>query len=243
MLVIPAVDLLEGKAVRLVQGDPSRKTVFSEDPVEVAKRWWEMGAQWIHVVDLDGSLRGRPGNSEIVEKIAGSVGARIQLGGGIRDLDVASAYISSGVERIVLGTVAVENQEFVAEACMKWPGKVAVAIDARGGKVAVRGWRDTTSLDTVELARRLEELGVCVFIHTDIDRDGTQKGMNFGELVRLAKGVRVPVIASGGVGSLDDVRRLKELEGEGIHGVIIGRALYEGRIDFREAQEVASGGK
>ncbi len=239
MLVIPAVDLLEGKAVRLLRGDPSRKTVFSENPVEVARKWWELGATWIHVVDLDGSLKGRPGNRKIVEEITRSVGASIQLGGGIRDLDLASAYISAGVQRIVLGTVAVENPDLVAQACERWPGRVAVALDARGGKVVVRGWKDTTSLDTVELAKRLEGMGVSVFIHTDVERDGTREGINFQELLRVARALEVPVIASGGVGCLDELKRLKELEGEGVEGVIIGRALYDGTIYFLEALEVA----
>lgn len=239
MMIIPAVDLLEGQAVRLLQGDPRRKSVFSEDPIRVARQWFDLGAQRIHVVDLDGSLSGAPRNQSLIQEMVAAVPIPIQLGGGIRDLETASRYLEAGVDRIVLGTVAMERPELVREACAMWPGRVAVAIDARGGRVTVRGWTESTSMSALDLALSLQGMGVAAFIHTDVDRDGTKQGVNVEAVVRLARAVRVPVIASGGVGSIEDIRRLAGLAREGIEGVIVGRALYEGGVDLREAIRVA----
>ncbi len=241
MIVIPAVDLLNGKAVRLLQGDPSRRTIFSHDPVQVAIRWFQQGAERLHVVDLDGSFEGGPRNRHLVEAIVKAIPIPVQLGGGIRDMETASAYIDAGVERIILGTAAVEDPEFVAESCVRWPGRVAAAIDARGGRVTVRGWREETSLSAVGLARQLERTGVAAFIYTDVDRDGTQSGVNLGATRALAQAVRVPVIASGGVASLEDLRAIAGLAEYGVQGVIVGKALYTGAVELREAMAVLRG--
>lgn len=241
MIVIPAVDLLNGKAVRLLQGDPGRKTIFSHDPVQVAIRWFQEGAQRLHVVDLDGSFEGKPRNRDLVEAIVKALPIPVQLGGGIRDLDTACAYIDAGVERIILGTAVVEDPTLVAESCARWPGRVAAAIDARKGRVTVRGWREETPLCAVDLARQLEEMGVAAFIYTDVDRDGTEGGPNLEATRALAQAVRVPVIASGGVGSLEDLRALAALAGDGVQGVIVGKALYSGALDLRQAMAVLRG--
>jgi phosphoribosylformimino-5-aminoimidazole carboxamide ribotide isomerase len=239
MVIIPAVDLLEGQAVRLLQGDPRRKTIFSPDPVMVVKHWVEQGARRIHVVDLDGSLAGRPRNRELIQEMVRVAQVPVQLGGGIRDLETARAYLEAGVDRVVMGTVAVENPKLVREACRLWPGRVAVAIDAREGRVTVRGWTMDTPLRAVDLARSLEEMGVAAFIHTDVSRDGMRRGLNLEAVVELARAVKVPLIASGGVGSIEDIRGLARVAREGIEGVIVGRALYEGALDLREASRVA----
>ncbi len=239
MLVIPAVDLLEGQAVRLLQGDPQKKTVFSSDPLLVLKQWVALGAARVHVVDLDGSWAGRPRNKELIQRMIKEAGVPLQLGGGIRDLKTAGAYLEAGVDRIVLGTAAVENPELVREACGLWPGRVAVAIDARQGRVTVRGWTVNTQWDPLKLALALQEVGVSAFVYTDVNRDGMREGLNVEAVVELARGVKVPVIASGGVGSLEDIRRLAAVAKEGIEGVIVGRALYEGALDLREAIRVA----
>ena len=235
MIVIPAVDLLQGKAVRLLQGDPSRQTVFSSDPTKVAIGWHQQGAERIHVVDLDGSLSGEPANRDIVQSIAQSIPIPVQLGGGIRNLDTAEAYLDAGVDRIVFGTTAVEQPDLVAEACLKWPSHVAVALDALGGQVSVKGWTERTTLTATDLAKRFEGMGVAALIYTDIERDGMQKGVNLESTLALARSVDIPVIASGGVASLEDVRSLLSIASEGIEGVIIGRALYEGAISLEEA--------
>jgi len=241
MIVIPAVDLLGGKAVRLFRGDPGRKTVFSDDPVGVALRWFEEGAQLLHVVDLDGSFEGVPRNRALVEEIARALPIPVQLGGGIRDLDTAEAYLHAGVERIILGTAVVEDPALVAEACARWPGRVAAAIDARAGRVTVRGWREATSLDAVDLARRLEGTGVAALVYTDVERDGTEGGLNLEAARALASSVSVPVIASGGVASLEDLLAIAELAPYGVEGVIVGRALYTGALDLRQAMAALRG--
>lgn len=242
MTVIPAVDLLEGKAVRLLQGDRNRKTVFSHDPVHVAQRWFQLGAQRLHVVDLDGSFEGSPRNGDLVKEMVKAVPIPIQLGGGIRDLGTASAYLEGGIDRVVLGTVAVQRPELVAEACRRWPGRIAVAIDSCAGRVTVKGWTESTRLSALDLAKRLEGIGVAVIIYTDTERDGMSRGLNLEATRLLAEWVNIPVIASGGVGSLDELRELVALDQGGIEGVIIGRALYTGAIDLREALRLTQGG-
>ncbi len=235
MIVIPAVDLLEGKVVRLLQGDPHRQTIFAHHPVEVARRWYEEGAERIHVVDLDGSFEGTPRNRALVEAVARAVPIPVQLGGGIRDLETAEAYLEAGVDRIVLGTVAVERPDLLGQACRKWPGRVAAAIDARGGRVTVRGWTHSSRFHAVELARRLEQCGAAVLIYTDVERDGTGHGIDLEATCAVARAVRVPVIASGGVASLEDIRALMDVAEAGIQGVIVGRALYTGALNLQAA--------
>ncbi len=241
MIIIPAVDLLDGKAVRLHQGDPNRQTVFSHDPVEVARRWSSQGAERLHVVDLDGSWAGAPRNRGLVQQIVEAIPIPVQLGGGIRDLEVAGAYLEAGVERVILGTMAVERTDLLAEACRRWPGRVAAAIDARAGRVAIRGWKDATDLQAVDLARRVQEAGVAVIIYTDVERDGMGGGVNIQATRDVARSVAVPVIASGGVATMEDLSALLEVAHHGIEGVIVGRALYEGSLDLGEAMEMVRG--
>ncbi len=241
MIVIPAVDLLEGKAVRLLQGDPARQTVFSNDPLHVARHWFQQGAERLHVVDLDGSFAGAPRNSNLIEAIVRAVPIPVQLGGGIRDADIAKAYLDAGVDRVVLGTIAVENEPLVARCCAEWPGRVAVAIDARNGKVTVRGWTQSSSVEAVEFAARMEGMGIAALIYTDVERDGMESGLNLESTRELARAVKVPVIASGGVASLADIRALLGIAHEGIEGVIVGRALYTGGVKLGEALRLTRG--
>jgi phosphoribosylformimino-5-aminoimidazole carboxamide ribotide isomerase len=235
MLIIPAIDLMDGKAVRLAQGDPERKAVFSDNPAAVAGRWYEQGAERLHVVDLDGAFQGAPRNRRALEAIVQAVPIPVQLGGGIRDLAAVEACLEAGVERVILGTVAVEEPSVVEEACRRWLGRVAVGIDARDGWVAVRGWRESVPIRAEELARRLEGLGIAAIVFTDVNRDGMFTGLNLSSTRRVVRAVGVPVIASGGAASLDDIAALLALNEPGIQGVIVGRALYTGAIDLREA--------
>ena len=241
MIIIPAVDLLEGKAVRLLRGDPTRQTVFSHDPVQVARHWFQQGAERLHVVDLDGSFAGAPRNKDLVEEIVRAVPIPVQVGGGVRDPETARVYLDAGVDRIVLGTIAVENEPLVGQFCARWPGRVAVAIDARHGTVTVRGWTRSTPLEAVGFAKRLEGVGIVALIYTDVERDGMERGVNLEATRDLARAVRVPVIASGGVASLADIRALLEIAHEGIEGVIVGRALYSGSLKLEEALRLTRG--
>ena len=234
MLIYPAIDILDGRCVRLVQGDYSRETVFSDDPVSVARRWVDQGAERIHLVDLDGAKAGRPVNGPVIRRIVESVTVPCQLGGGIRDLATIEMWLGKGVRRVILGTVAVRNPELVREACRQFPGRIAVGIDAKGGKVAVEGWAEVSDVAATDLARRFEDAGVAAIIYTDIERDGAMAGPNVAATAALARAVSLPVIASGGVSSMADLRALKE-SGAPLDGVIAGRALYEGRLDLGEA--------
>ncbi len=232
MEVIPAIDIRGGRCVRLYQGDYARETVFSDDPLLVAERWQDEGATRLHVVDLDGARAGEPVNGAVVERIVKAARVPVQVAGGIRRLDVIGRYIEAGADRVVVGTAAVKEELLVANACALYPGALVVSVDARGGRVATEGWREGSS-ETVEgLARRMAELGVRRLVFTDIARDGTMRGPNFSAIARLVKAVEVPVIASGGIASVEHVRRLAKL---GVEGAILGRALYDGRVRLREA--------
>jgi phosphoribosylformimino-5-aminoimidazole carboxamide ribotide isomerase len=240
MLLIPAIDLKDGKCVRLRQGRMEEDTVFSDDPVAMADRWVEVGARRLHVVDLNGAFAGRPVNAEAIRRIAEAhPDVPIQVGGGIRNDDTIEKYLEMGVSYVVLGTNAVNVPHFVGDACSEFPGHIIVALDARDGKVAIDGWSKLSNHDIVDIAKRFEREGVEAIIYTDINRDGMLSGVNIDATVNLARAITIPVIASGGVSRLDDIRRLCAVEKEGIMGAIIGRALYDGELDLTEAQRVA----
>ncbi len=233
MILYPAIDLKDGQCVRLRQGDMDRATVFNDDPGAQAAAFAAAGSAWLHVVDLNGAFAGAPVNGDAVDSILGATGLPVQLGGGIRTLETIEMWLTKGVRRVVLGTVAVKDPDLVREACRKWPGHVALGIDARGGKVAVEGWAEVSELAAEDLALRFEDAGADAIVYTDIDRDGVLQGPNVEATAALARAVSTPVIASGGVSSLDD---LIALAGEKvIAGAIVGRALYDGRVDLREA--------
>ncbi|MBP8309769.1 MAG: 1-(5-phosphoribosyl)-5-[(5-phosphoribosylamino)methylideneamino]imidazole-4-carboxamide isomerase [Burkholderiaceae bacterium] len=238
MLLIPAIDLKDGRCVRLRQGDMNDETVFSEDPAAVARHWLEQGARRLHLVDLNGAVAGKPRNQAAVKAIVQAVGDRIpvQLGGGIRDLDTIERYLDGGISYVIIGTAAVKNPGFLQDACTAFPGQIMVGLDAKDGKVATDGWSKLTGHDVLDLARKFESYGVEAVVYTDIGRDGMLSGVNIEATVRLARELRVPVFASGGVAGLEDVDLLCAVEQEGIEGAILGRALYEGKLDFRAAQ-------
>ena len=235
MILYPAIDLKDGNAVRLEQGDMARATVFNREPADQAKRFAEAGFTWLHVVDLNGAFSGRSENGAAVEAILTATGLNVQLGGGIRDMAGIEGWLKRGLKRVILGTVAVNDPELVKRAARAFPGQVAVGIDARGGQVAVGGWAETTTVNATELARRFEDAGVAAIIYTDIDRDGLLKGLNIASTLALANAVSIPVIASGGLASLADVERLLEPDCRRIAGAIAGRALYDGRLDATAA--------
>jgi len=239
--IIPAIDIQKGKAVRLRQGRANEATVFSDSPLDVARRFVAAGASWLHVVDLDGAFLGKPANAEIICRIATSTDVPVQVGGGVRNYETASRYFGAGVSRVVLGTSIVRDPEEVTRITRAYPGKVAAGIDARDGRVAIRGWVEVTGVIAVDLACQIERGGVSCFIYTDIARDGMMVGPNFDAIREFAKGVSTPVIASGGVSTLDDLRRLQGMASEGVAGAIIGRALYDGSIDLAEALEMERG--
>ncbi len=241
MLIIPAIDLKDGHCVRLKQGVMEDSTVFSEDPAATARHWLEQGAKRLHLVDLNGAFAGKPKNESAVRSIIDAVGADVpvQLGGGIRDLETIERYLDLGVTYIIVGTAAVKVPGFLHEACDAFPGHIMVGLDAKGGKVAVNGWSKLTGHDVADLAKRFEDYGVEAIIYTDIGRDGMLSGVNIEATVELARPLHVPVIASGGITNLDDVRNLCQVESEGITGAITGRAIYEGTLDFAAAQALA----
>jgi len=236
MLLIPAIDLKGGKCVRLRQGHMDDVTVFDDDPVAVARRWVEQGATRVHVVDLDGAVAGRPVNTKVIAAITAAVqGVDVQVGGGIRDEDTIEAYLDAGVRYVILGTQAVNVPHFVGDACTEYPGHIIVGLDARDGKVAIDGWSKLSQHGVIDMAQHFERDGVEAIIYTDIGRDGMMKGVNVDGVVELARAVTVPVIASGGVTDLTDIEALCAVAGEGVAGVVIGRALYEGSIDLPTA--------
>jgi phosphoribosylformimino-5-aminoimidazole carboxamide ribotide isomerase len=238
MLLIPAIDLKDGKCVRLRQGDMNDATVFSEDPVAMARHWVGLGARRLHVVDLNGARSGKPVNEAVIKRIVAAVGedVPVQLGGGLRDLDTIERYIDDGVRFVVIGTAAVKNPGFLHDACSAFGGHVIVALDAKGGKVATDGWSKLTGHDVIDLAQKFEDYGVDAILYTDIGRDGMLTGVNVEATVQLARSVRIPVIASGGVADLTDIEKLCAAEEDGIEAVVLGRALYEGALDFAAAQ-------
>ncbi len=235
MILYPAIDLKEGRCVRLVRGDMDRATVFNDDPAAQARAFRESGAAWLHIVDLDGAFAGKPVNADAVRAIVDAVDIPVQLGGGIRDMATIDFWLDCDVERVILGTAAVNNPALVKDACRRHPGRIAIGIDARDGQVAVEGWTKQSEIEAVELARHLQDSGIAAIVYTDIARDGAMQGPNVVATVSFAEAVSVPVIASGGVSSMADLAALKEVGDGLLHGVISGRALYDGRIDVAAA--------
>lgn len=235
MILYPAIDLKGGECVRLVQGDMARATVFNSDPAAQALAFQEQGFERLHVVDLDGAFAGRSVNGPAVEAILARISMPVQLGGGVRDMAGAERWLAAGVHRLVIGTAAVRDPDFVREAARAFPGRIAVGVDSRDGRVAVEGWAQVAELGAVELARRFEDVGVAALIYTDISRDGVLKGLNLEATLALARAVGIPVVASGGLASLEDVRRLLAPEFSVLEGAIAGRALYDGRLDAAAA--------
>lgn len=235
MILFPAIDLKDGQCVRLKLGDMEQATVYNSDPADQARTFEDQGFEWLHVVDLNGAFAGSSVNGNAVDAILKATKNPVQLGGGIRTLDHIESWLSRGLSRVILGTVAVRDPELVIEACRKFPGKVAVGIDAKGGKVAVEGWAEASELGVTELARKFEGAGVSAIIYTDIDRDGILAGINWTSTLELAAAVSIPVIASGGLASMDDIRRMTDVDAQHLEGAISGRALYDGRIDPAEA--------
>jgi phosphoribosylformimino-5-aminoimidazole carboxamide ribotide isomerase len=241
MLLIPAIDLKDGQCVRLKQGDMDQVTIFSDDPAAMARHWVERGARRLHLVDLNGAFAGKPKNEDAIRAIISEVGGEvpIQLGGGIRDLDTIERYLDDGLEYVIIGTAAVKNPGFLQEACSAFGGHILVGLDAKDGKVATDGWSKLTGHEVIDLARKFEDYGAEGIIYTDIGRDGMLQGVNIEATVRLAQAVKIPVIASGGLSDLADVEALCRVEDEGIEGVICGRAIYSGDLDFAAAQSRA----
>ncbi len=242
MLIIPAIDLKDGNCVRLRQGRMEDDTLFSDDPVAMARYWQDRGGRFLHIVDLNGAFAGEPVNREVIRRIVAALDIPCQLGGGIRDLKTIAAYLELGIERVILGTVAVEKPELVAAAARRFPGRICIGIDARKGMVATRGWAAAGGISAIELARRLPATGIAAIIYTDILRDGMRTGVNIEETRALAEAVSIPVIASGGIASLEDIEKLLPLETVGVAAAITGRALYEGSLDLTAAQALADRG-
>ncbi|WP_434779153.1 1-(5-phosphoribosyl)-5-[(5-phosphoribosylamino)methylideneamino]imidazole-4-carboxamide isomerase [Neisseria sp. Ec49-e6-T10] len=241
MLLIPAIDLKEGKCVRLKQGLMEEATVFSDSPAQMAEHWVKQGARRLHLVDLDGAFAGKPKNYEIIKEILNTVGSSIpvQLGGGIRDLDIIEAYLEIGLTDVIIGTAAVKDPLFVREACKAFPKHIIVGLDAKEGMVAIDGWAKVTEHNVIDLGKRFADDGINSIIYTDIGRDGMMSGINIDATVKLAQGTGLPIIASGGLTNLDDIRALVVVEDQGVTGAITGRAIYEGSIDFAQAQQLA----
>ena len=240
MILYPAIDLKDGQAVRLLRGDMASATVFNEDPAAQARAFAEAGFAWLHLVDLNGAFEGRPVNRAAVTAILAAVELPVQLGGGIRDMATVEAWLAAGIARVILGTAAVKDPAFVRAACRRFPGRVALGIDARRGRVAVEGWAEASEVEALDLVRRFEDAGAAAIIHTDIDRDGALQGVNVAATRALARATSIPVIASGGVASLGDIEALAAAAEDGIEGAIVGRALYDGRIEPRAALSLAN---
>jgi phosphoribosylformimino-5-aminoimidazole carboxamide ribotide isomerase len=235
VILFPAIDLKSGECVRLLRGDMTQAIVFNKDPAAQARAFAEQGFEYLHVVDLDGAFAGEPVNADAVRRILSAVSIKMQLGGGVRDMKTVRGWLESGVTRVIIGTAAVRDPDFVREAARLYPGRIAVGIDAREGRVAVEGWARTSNISALDLGRRFEDAGVAAIIYTDISRDGALTGLNIASTIALAEALAIPVIASGGLASIDDVRRLTEPDCARLAGAIAGRALYDGRLDPREA--------
>ena len=237
MHIIPAIDLKDGKCVRLYKGEEGTETVFSENPGEIARRWEECGAEWIHVVDLDGAFTGEPRNMDIIRDIASSVSCPVQAGGGIRNIDTVREYFGLGVKRVILGTAAFSDDEFLRQACGEFPGGIAVGIDTKKGRIAVKGWTEVIEADTEEVLLKLDHAGVSVILNTNVDRDGTMEGINIDAAREFIVSSPLPVIVSGGIATTDDLDKLKTLEQIGLYGVILGKSIYTGAINLKDAIE------
>jgi phosphoribosylformimino-5-aminoimidazole carboxamide ribotide isomerase len=243
VILFPAIDLKEGVAVRLQQGDMARATVFHRDPAAQARAFEMAGFHYLHIVDLDGAFAGKPVNAAAVDRILETVGVPVQLGGGVRDMATVEGWLAKGVDRVIIGTAAVRNPDLVKVAAKKFPGRVAVGLDARDGKVAVEGWAETSELTALAIARRFEDAGVAAIIYTDVSRDGMLKGINWDATIALADSISIPVIASGGLASIDDIKALLEPRAKKLAGAIAGRALYDGRLNVTEALALISAAK
>lgn len=242
MIIFPAIDLRGGKCVRLFKGDFSRETIFSDNPSAVAVKWEEMGAQYLHVVDLDGALQGETKNREAIRSILGAVHIPMELGGGLRSLESIERALTGGIQRVILGSAAVENPSLVQEACHRFGDRIVVAIDARDGIVATQGWESSGNISALDFAKQMADYGVKTVIYTDISRDGTLSGLNLEGAIELSKVSGLRVVASGGVRSLEDIRAVKAHETDGIEGVIVGQAIYSGRLDLKKALRIAAEG-
>jgi len=241
MIVIPAIDLKEGRCVRLSQGRMDLETVYSENPIEMAKHWVSKGAERLHLVDLDGAVKGKPYHFDLIKKMIEAIPIPIEVGGGIRDLETMEAYFRAGAGWIILGTAALHHRLLIEEACRRYPKKVILGIDAKNGKVAVEGWKKVTSIEAIELAKQYEGMPLDSIILTDIERDGTERGLNFQTTQQFARAISIPVIASGGISRVEEIEKLLTLESDGVMGVIVGRALYTGQIDLTKAIRLTKG--
>lgn len=239
MIVIPAVDLKDGRCVRLSQGRMEQETVYSEHPVQMAQHWEVKGAERIHVVDLNGAVAGKPFHQSLIKEMVQSIQIPVEVGGGIRDFDTIENYLSSGVRWVILGTAAFNNRPLIEKACHRFPERVILGIDAKGGKVAIQGWNEVVSLKAIDLAKQVEGMGLSAIIFTDIEKDGMSTGLNFESTQKLARSTSIPVIASGGVSRIEDIEHLLELEPDGVIGVIVGRALYTGSVNLEEAIRIS----
>ncbi len=235
MYIIPAIDIKNGNCVRLTKGEEDTEIIFSYDPADVARKWESCGAKWIHVVDLDGAFHGKPENLEVIEKIVSSVSCSIQVGGGIRDEGTVDEYMKAGVDRVIIGTAAFTNTEFLESVCGKYPGKIAVGIDTKSGKIAVKGWKETIDDDCGQVVKELSRKGVSLIIHTDVDRDGTLEGINIDPVSEFINSSEIPVVVSGGISSLQDLEALSGLKNSKLYGVILGKSIYMGNIDLKTA--------
>ena len=235
MIIIPAIDLKDGKCVRLFKGEEEQVTVFSDHPSEIAMKWEEAGAKWIHVVDLDGAFSGKPKNFNVIKSIVDAVSCPVQLGGGIRNIDTVREYVGMGIKRVILGTAAFKDQDFLQNACSEFPDEIAVGIDTKNGKIAVKGWTEVIDQSTQEVLGNLHEVGVSVVLNTNIDRDGTMEGINMDSAREFINESPIPVIASGGIATMEDLEKLATIEHLGLYGAILGKSIYTGSIDLKEA--------
>ncbi|MFI5364804.1 MAG: 1-(5-phosphoribosyl)-5-[(5-phosphoribosylamino)methylideneamino]imidazole-4-carboxamide isomerase [Candidatus Binatia bacterium] len=241
MLILPAIDLKAGKCVRLLRGEMNAETVYGNDPIAIGQRWVSEGAEYLHVVDLDGAVSGQAVNGAAIAALCKTLPIPIEIGGGVRSVARAAELLERGADRVIFGTAALANPEVVREACERFPGRIAVGIDARDGKVATQGWTETSGTSAIDLARQVEDIGACRVIYTDISRDGTQEGVNVAATVAIAAAIKIPVTASGGVGSLADITALRDCGAPSIDAVIVGRALYTGAVRLAEAIELMRG--